>query len=97
MIVPVLSGHLDRHQQSGNRSHGSRCGSRQLGIALQHTHQGYHTETDPDTEGIERTGIGIVSFTRLVGCLVQVEHNGDTGHEEEHEGDPESLNTFLPG
>ena len=30
------------------------------------------TQTNPDTERIERTGIGVVPFARLIRCLVEV-------------------------
>ena len=50
-----------------------------------------NTHADPDTEGIERTSVGIVTFTRLIRCLVQIEHDGDTRHEEQEEHHPELL------
>ena len=40
------------------------------------------THADPDGKGVERTGVSVVAFTRLAGRLVQVEHDGDTRHEE---------------
>ena len=53
--------------------------------------QSGNTHADPNAERIERTGVGIVSLTRLVGGLVQVEHDGDTRHEEQEEYHPELL------
>ena len=57
--------------------------------------QSCHTHTNPDGEGVERTGVGVVAFARLARSLVQVEHDGNTGHEEEEEDHPELLDAFL--
>ena len=46
--------------------------------------QGHHTQTNPHRKGVERPHVGVVSFTRLQGGLVQVHHNGDAGHQEQH-------------
>ena len=53
------------------------------------------THADPDGKGVERTGVGVVALTRLAGRLVQVEHDGDTRHEEQEEHDPELLDALL--
>ena len=52
---------------------------------------GRHTDADPDGEGIERSGEGVVALAGLAGGLVEVEHDGDAGHEEEEEDYPELL------
>ena len=57
--------------------------------------EGQRTQTDPDTEGIERTGIRIVSFTRLVRRLVEVDDDRETGKEEEEEGEREALSSYC--
>ena len=56
---------------------------------------GSDAKTAPDGECIERTSIRIVSFTRLYRCLVQIDDDGDTCHEEKEEHDPELLNALL--
>ena len=53
--------------------------------------QSGHAHADPDGKGIERACIGIVAFAGLHGRLVQVEHDGDAGHEEQEEHYPELL------
>ena len=50
--------------------------------------QCHRAEANPDTESIERTGIGIISFTDLERRLVQVKHDSDTCHEEQQECQP---------
>ena len=97
MVVPGLAGHLDRHKQTKYSCHRTGHYRRHLAIPLYQLGQCRDTEPDPDTERIERTCIGIVSFTRLVRSLVQIKHNGDTRHKEEEEGDPEALDTTLSG
>ena len=96
MVVPVLRTHLDRYKQREQRCHRARRYGRQLRILTQAFRQGRHAETYPDTEGIERAGIRVVALTGLIGGLVQVEHDGDSRHEEQEEGDPESLHTLMP-
>ena len=54
-----------------------------------------YTQTNPNGERIERTSISIVAFTRFARCLVQIEHDGKTCHEEEEEDYPKLLDTFL--
>ena len=97
MVVPSLTGHLDRHEQAKQGCHRAGNYRIQLAITLQSLCQGRDTKPDPDTEGIERTCIRIVSFTRLVGCLVQIEHNGQACHKEQEECNPETLDTLLSG
>ena len=62
---------------------------------LQQADNACHTHTNPDGKSVERTSIRIVTLTRLTRRLVQVEHDGYTGHEEEKEHHPELLDTFL--
>ena len=54
-----------------------------------------YTQTNPNGKRIERTSISIVAFTRFARCLVQIEHDGKTCHEEEEEDNPKLLDTFL--
>ena len=53
--------------------------------------QSGNAHTHPDAVGIERTRIGVVTLTGLARRLVQVEHDSDTGHEEQEEDHPELL------
>ena len=95
MVVPCLRGHLDRHHETykTNESHEPRGFLLQLGG--QQVANGSHTHTTPDGEGIERTGVCIVTLTGLDGRLVQIEHDGQAGHEEQEEHDPELLDALL--
>ena len=52
-------------------------------------------QADPNGKRVERTGIGVVTFARFARGLVQIEDNGQTGHEEEKENNPELLDAFL--
>src|SRR6185437_16038797 len=47
----------------------------------------YHAEADPDGEHIERAGEGLVAFAGLEACLVEIDHDGKSGEEEEKAGD----------
>ena len=83
VVVPVLSGHLQRYEHAKHRGDGSGCNARQLAIFLYRPCDGSDAQSDPNAEGIERSGVGVVALTRLVGRLVQIKHDGDAGHEEE--------------
>ena len=56
---------------------------------LEPVDDGSHTHAAPDGEGIEGAGIGVVTLTGLHRCLVQINHDGQTSHEEEEEYYPE--------
>ena len=56
---------------------------------------GSNAHTAPYSEGIERTCVGIVALTRLTRCLVEVDDDGKTGHEEEEEHHPKLADAFL--
>ena len=110
MVVPVLSSHLQRHQESYQR-HDSRCRRRDerrsftlsgllaiSGLGEETSSKGSdrcHPKANPDSEGIEGADISVVTLTGLPWVLVEVEHDGDPRHEEEHEGDPEALYPTL--
>ena len=64
-------------------------------LSFQSVYDGGYAHTYPNGEGIERTGVSIIAFTRLQWCLVEVDHNGQTGHEEQEEDDPELAYAFL--
>ena len=56
---------------------------------------GGHTNAAPDGVGIEGTSIGIVALTRLLGRLVQIDHNGQSRHDEQEEHHPELLDALA--
>ncbi len=84
--------------------HGSVCGGLPCGLAapccrlgsgLPALHgvsypcvEGQRGEAHPDREGIERTGVGVVPLAHLIRRLVEVDHDGDAGHEEHQECHP---------
>ena len=83
-------------------SGGGRCGSGGVSTAflgkglpeqrVDAVGYGRHTHAYPDGKGVERPGKGIVAFARLTGNLIEVKHNGYTGHKEQEEYHPELLN-----
>ena len=94
VVVPSLADHLQGHADAGERGNG--CGENGLlQQFLKQRSEGCHAETNPDGESVERTGVGIVTFARLAGSLVQIEHNGKSRHEEQEEDHPELANAFL--
>ncbi len=96
MIVPGLSYHLERYTQTDQAKETSHDGTFFLrDELLNEANQTGNSHADPDREGIERTRISIVSFAWLIRCLVEIDNDGQTGHEEEEENDPEALNAFL--
>ena len=74
--VSFISGDLDAAvtwEPDKEAGYGNDGGSRQflhLGIVLKQTDESCHTHTNPDGEGVERTGVGIVTFARLARSLV---------------------------
>ena len=54
-----------------------------------------HTQTDPNTERIERACVRVVTLARLIRCLVQVHHNRQTGQEEQQERQSKALPAFC--
>ena len=95
VVVPGLRGHLYGHQQAGCSYDRSQHEVLSLELAADEVDDGSHTHAAPDGERIERAGIGIVALTRLQGCLVQVDHDGQTRHKEQEEHHPELLDAFL--
>ena len=67
----------------------------QFAVSLQSLCQCRDTEPDPDTERIERSGIRIVSFTRLIWRLIQIQNDSQTSHEKQEESHPETLDSFF--
>ena len=95
MVVPRLAGHLYGHQQAGQADRAGHQRAGFLPLARQGVRQSRHAHADPDGEGVERAGVGIVAFTRLHRRLVEVEHDGDARHEEQEEYHPELLDALL--
>ena len=82
VVVPVLGSQDARHNKADHRS--GRC--HPLRIALGQPNEeitrSQHTQTNPDREGVERTGIDVVTLTRLTGRGVEIDHQRHTGHDE---------------
>ncbi len=104
MVVPRLTHHLQRHGKTDDacqRHSAIGNGSRRFALAAvlrflhkevaEHYADCRHSHAYPQGKGVERTGKRIVALTRLARCLVEIKHNGDTGHEEEEEHNPELL------
>src|SRR6202042_3033285 len=49
----------------------------------------YKAQPDPDREGVAGAGKGVVSFARLIACLVEIDHDGKTGKKEKQAVDQE--------
>ena len=98
MVVPGLRSHLKRDNDSsyGDYSGYSHFGFLGFQLPAEDIPKCCHTHAAPDGEGIEGTGVGVVALTRLHRCLVQVDDDGESGHKEQEEDDPELFHTFLP-
>ena len=89
VVVPVLGGHEGRNAQAEDAGAGGHHAAVGLfGILRYPLIEGCHTQADPDGEHVEGAGIGIVPLPHLVRRLVQVQHDGDTRHEEHQEHNP---------
>ena len=95
MVVPCLRSHLYRNEQTGYTDDGCNNGFVSFEATCECLDDGCNAHTAPYCKGIERTGIGIVALTWLHRCLVEVEHDGKTGHEEEEQHYPELADAFL--
>ena len=71
--------HDARHQGQGQPTHVRLNFWLLRGLVQRH-----HAQTDPHRKGVERPHVGVVALTGLQGGLVQVHHNGDAGHQEQH-------------
>ena len=104
MVVPSLRHHLQRYHEA---DHAGREGRIQLAVLVlllvgvhdlaQYVPQCGHSHADPDGEGVEASGECVVTLARLHRRLVQIEHYGDTGHEEQEEHHPELLDAPAVG
>ena len=96
VVVPRLRCHLYRYEQTDNADD---CGDGcfvTLQSAIQLLNYGCHAHTAPYCEGVERTGVGVVALTGLHRGLVEVDHDGESGHEEQEEHHPELADAFVP-
>ena len=96
VVVPCLRSHLYRYEKTGNAYDGGNDSSVTLETAGDLFDDSCNTHTAPYSEGIERTSVGIVALTRLHRCLVEVDDDGKTCHEEQEEHHPELADAFLP-
>ena len=89
VVVPVLLCHESRHEEAGGGEYpGRRSRIFILELPANPFIQSHHGQADPDAECVERAGVGVIPFPDLVRRLVEVEHNGDSRHEEQQEGQP---------
>ena len=89
VVVPVLCRQYRRYAaayRSGYRGGRHVVFAGQFSDPLPDAH---HTQPYPDGEGIERTGINVIPFTRFGRGLVEVEDQRDAHHDEEphHHGE----------
>ena len=89
MVIPCLADHLNRYKQARKAERTDSDRAFYLEIFLHQVDQGCHAHAAPNGEGIERTGVSIVSFTRLYRCLIEVNDNSETCHEEQEADYPE--------
>ena len=93
MVVTCLAGHLYGYEQADCRRKG--CCGNFFHVSAQEVDDARYTHADPDGEGVEGACVSVVTFAGLSRCLVEVEHDGYTGHEEQEEYHPELLDAFL--
>ena len=93
MIVPGLTGHLDGNNQTDQRYETGQNEVLLLCLTVEPVDDGCYTHAAPDGESIEGTSVGIVALTGLYRCLVQIDDNGETCHEEQEEHHPELTDT----
>ena len=94
VVVPCLRRHLNRDKETG-QSHNTRQ-RHQLLLEpfLQKFVDGSYTEAYPNGKSIERADVGIVALTWLERRLVEINHDGQSRHEEQQRDNPQ-LPTAL--
>ena len=95
MVIPRLACHLDGNQQACYSGKNSQGGSIFCTFHSYLFNYHSHSHAYPDGKGIERTSIGIVTFTRLERRLVQIDHDGKSRHQEQQHNNQELLLTFT--
>ena len=93
VIIPGLAHHLQRDQQAEDSSQDS--GRKFPAVFPQQGADGCRSHAYPHGKGIEGAGIGIVPLPGLERCLVDVDHNGQSCHEEQ-QSDHEGLLLSFP-
>ena len=91
VVIPCLASHLDRYKNADKRSQHGGYEVVLLEQFLQPFCHSSYSQSNPNGESVERAGVSIVTFTRLLWRLVQVKNDGETRHEEEEEYHPELL------
>ena len=89
MVVPVLGTHNARDEQAYGCSNG--CRRYFLNPFFHYIIYCHYAKTNPYSESVERTSVGVVTLTRLARILVQINHNGDTCKYEQRHHNPEIL------
>ena len=92
MVIPCLADHLNRNEQTHETEGSDSNRAFDLEIFLHQINQGCHAHTTPNGKSIERTGVSIVTLTRLHRRLVEVDDNGKSCHEEQEADYPELTN-----
>ena len=95
VVIPCLRSHLGRHQQT---CYSSCNGSKLFPVFKKSLHQGCNcpcSQTYPYGKGIEGACIGIVALTRLERCLVEIEHDGQSSHEEQQHDNEQLLPALM--
>ena len=82
VVVPGLTGHL-QGDGGAYEAGGDDARLTAAGETLEQGGETAHAHAGPDGEGVERTGIHIVAFAGRLRRLVQIEGDGQTGHQEE--------------
>ena len=89
VVVPSLTNHLQRNQQATGCP---RQSSDEMGLFqpfLKEIYEEAYAQSNPDGKGIERAGIGIVALARLERSLIEIDHNGQSGHHKQQHDYPQ--------
>ena len=94
MVVPVFGSQY--HRDARGEQHGHHSRHHTARFRLYPTHNGRHsitqshdTDAYPYAEGVEGSGVDVVTLARLIGGGVEVYHQRDTHHHEEEHHDDE--------
>ena len=91
MVIPVLRSHLRRNEHTyGYHGSSKQCLDRfgRFNSLNKRCYSG-NAETYPYTESVEAACVCIVTLTGLVGGLIEIYHDSETGEEEKQESDGE--------
>ena len=93
MVVPSLRSHLNRNKQTYGSNNSCHYGTVELQVFANKVDDGCHANTAPNGIRIEGACISVVALTRLLRCLVQIDYDSQTRHEEQEEHHPELAYT----